>query len=30
VTCGPGIDRVRADSADSVAADCEVVRVGTR
>jgi hypothetical protein len=30
VTCGPGVDRVRADAADSVAADCEVVGVGTR
>jgi hypothetical protein len=29
VTCGPGFDRVHADSADSVAADCEVVRVKT-
>src|SRR5687767_6196684 len=30
VTCGPGFDRVQADSADSIAADCEVVRVKTR
>ena len=30
VTCGPGFDRVQADQADSVAADCEVVRVHTR
>jgi Ca2+-binding RTX toxin-like protein len=29
VTCGPGIDRVRADATDSVAADCEAVRVRT-
>jgi RTX calcium-binding nonapeptide repeat (4 copies) len=26
VTCGPGIDRVRADQMDSVAGDCESVR----
>jgi hypothetical protein len=25
VTCGPGTDRVRADPADVVAADCEAV-----
>ena len=30
VTCGPGIDRVRADPADSVATDCEVVRLHPR
>lgn len=30
VTCGPGIDRVRADQMDSVAADCETVRLRTR
>jgi len=30
VTCGPGLDRVVADAGDSVAADCEVVRVRTR
>ena len=29
VTCGPGFDRVLADAADSVAADCEAVRVKT-
>jgi hypothetical protein len=29
VTCGPGIDRVVADPGDSVAADCERVRVTT-
>lgn len=28
VTCGDGDDTVRADSADSVAADCETVRTG--
>ena len=26
VTCGAGIDRVRADFADDVAADCEQVK----
>jgi Ca2+-binding RTX toxin-like protein len=30
VTCGAGIDRVQADPLDSVAPDCEVVRVHTR
>ena len=30
VTCGPGIDRVRADQMDQVAADCEAVRLQTR
>jgi hypothetical protein len=30
VNCGAGIDRVRADQLDQVAADCEGVRVGTR
>ena len=30
VTCGPGFDRVVADKTDTVAADCEVVRMTTR
>ena len=30
VNCGPGFDRVIADTTDAVAADCEVVRMPTR